>query len=174
MDVHVRPLGRDEDALLDTIFTGLSPRSRYLRFHSPVHRLTESVRRSLLVVDGRDHVALVAVSQRGEALGIARLIRDAVRRDEAEVAFEVVDAHQGRGVGRRLLTAIVEEAGRVGISRVHAWVLTGNVAALALLRAVFPVFLSRPDGEVTELVCLLPGAHPWEPTMHDILADLAA
>jgi hypothetical protein len=71
MDVHVRPLGRDEGALLDTVFTGLSPRSRYLRFHSPVHRLTESVRRSLLEVDGRDHVALVAVSQRGEALGIA-------------------------------------------------------------------------------------------------------
>ena len=66
------------------------------------------------------------------------------------------------------------EAGQVGISRVHALVLTENIAALALLRAVFPVFLARPDGEVTELVCLLPGAHRWEHTMDDILADLAA
>ena len=119
------------------MFTGLSPESRYLRFHAPIHGLTESLRGVLLDVDGRNHVALVAVSDRGEAVGIARLVRDPRRRDEAEVAFEVVDAWQGRGVGRRLLTGIVEAAGEVGVSRVHAWVLTRNLAALALLRAVF-------------------------------------
>ena len=53
----------------------------------------------------------------------------------------MVDAWQGRGVGRRLLTAIVEEAARIGVSRVHARVLTGNAAALALVRAVFPCLL---------------------------------
>ena len=36
MDISVRPLRRDEGAVLDTVFAGLSPRSRYLRFHSPV------------------------------------------------------------------------------------------------------------------------------------------
>lgn len=174
MDVQIRPLRRDEGALLDAVFAGLSPQSRYLRFHSPVHRMTASVRRALLDIDGHDHVALIALSPRGEALGIARFIRDAARPDAAEVAVEVVDAHQGRGVGRRLLTALVEEAGRVGIGRVQALVLNGNTAARALLRAVFPVCLPRPDGEATELVCLLPGAHGWEPTMDDILADLAA
>jgi GNAT superfamily N-acetyltransferase len=114
MDVQVRPLCSDEGALLDAVFTGLSPESRYLRFHAPIHGLTESLRGVLLDVDGRNHVALVAVSDRGEAVGIARLVRDPRRRDEAEVAFEVVDAWQGRGVGRRLLTGIVEAAGEVG------------------------------------------------------------
>ena len=156
MDVRVRPLRRDEGAPLDAVFAGLSPESRYLRFHSPVHRLTAPLRRALLDVDGCRHVALVAESPRGEAVGIARLVRDARHEDEAEVAFEVVDAWQGRGVGRRLLTAIVEEAARIGVSRVHARVLTGNAAALALVRAVFPVVRYRPDGEAAELVCPLP------------------
>jgi GNAT superfamily N-acetyltransferase len=174
MDVHVRHLSPEEGVMLDAVFAGLSPQSRYLRFHSPVRELSAPTRRALLDVGGRDHVALVAVSPQGEAVGLARIIRNASRGDDAEVAFEVVDAWHGRGVGRRLLTAIVEEAGRIGLSRVHARVLTENTAALALLRSVFPICLRRPDGEAIELVCLLPGASRWEITMDDILADLAA
>ena len=160
MDVRVRPLRRDEGAPLDAVFAGLSPESRYLRFHSPVHRLTTPLRRALLDVDGCRHVALVAESPRGEAVGIARLVRDARQKEQAEVAFEVVDAWQGRGVGRLLLTALVEEAARIGVSRVHARVLTGNANALALVRAVFPVVRSRPDGEAAELVCSRPAGRP--------------
>jgi RimJ/RimL family protein N-acetyltransferase len=174
MDVHVRPLNHDEGALLDAVFAELSPQSRYLRFHSPVRQLTAATRRALLDVDGRDHVAVVAISPQGDAIGIARIIRNASRSHDAEVAFEVVDAWQGRGVGRGLLTAIVGAAGRIGLSRVHARVLTENAAALALLRSVFPICLPRPDGEAIELVCLLPGASQWEITMDDVLADLAA
>jgi len=174
MDVHVRPMHRDEGALLDAVFAGLSAQSRYLRFHSPVRQLTGTTRRALLDIDGRDHVALVAESGRGDPIGLARIIRDVDRRDEAEVAFEVVDTWQGRGVGRLLLTAIAERAAQVGISRVRALVLTENTAAFALLRAVFPRYLTRHDGAVTELVGLLAGSDRWEITMDDILADLAA
>jgi GNAT superfamily N-acetyltransferase len=169
MDVRVRPLHRDEGAPLDAVFAGLSPESRYLRFHSPVDRLTTPLRRALLDVDGCRHVALVAESPDGEAVGIARLVRDARQKEQAEVAFEVVDAWQGRGVGRLLLIAIVEEAARIGVSRVHAWVLTGNAAALALVRAVFPVVRSRLDGEAAELICPLPADRP-----DSVLDDLAA
>jgi RimJ/RimL family protein N-acetyltransferase len=174
VDVHVRHLRHDEGVMLDAVFAGLSPQSRYLRYHSPVRELTAPTRRALLDVDGRDHVAVVALSPQGEAVGTARIIRDTSRSDDAEIAFEVVDAWQGRGVGRRLVTVIVEEAGRIGVSRVRARVLTENTAALALLRSVFPICLARPDGEAIELVCLLPGASRWEITMDDVLADLAA
>src|SRR3954453_16461834 len=108
MDISVRPLRRAEGAVLDTVFAGLSPRSRYLRFHSPVGALGPPMRRALLALDGWDHVALVAVSGRGEPVGIPRLIRDRLRPDQAEVAFEVVDAWHRRGVGRLLLTAVAE------------------------------------------------------------------
>ena len=172
MDISLRPLRRDEGAVLDAVFAGLSPRSRYLRFHSPVGDLGPPLRRALLAVDGWDHVALVAVSGRGEPVGIARLIRDRLRPDQAEVAFEVVDAWHRRGVGRLLLTALAEQAERVGVQRVLARVLPENTAAFALLRSVFPVCLARRERDATELVCLLSGG--WEITMDDILDDLAA
>jgi GNAT superfamily N-acetyltransferase len=172
MDISLRPLRPDEGAVLDGVFAGLSPHSRYLRFHSPVGDLGPPVRRALLAVDGWDHVALVAVSGRGEPVGIARLIRDRLRPDQAEVAFEVVDAWHRRGVGRLLLTALAEQAERVGVQRVLARVLPENTAAFALLRSVFPVYLARRERDATELVCLLSGG--WEITMDDILDDLAA
>ena len=154
-DIHVRPLRRDEAEVLDRVFAGLSPQSRHLRFHSPIIRLTAPVRRALLAVDGWDHVALVAVSGRGEPVGIARLIRDPVRSHEAEIAFEVVDAWQRRGVGRLLLTALAERATDIGVRRVRALVLPANAAAFAVLRSVFPVRFARRDRDATELVCLV-------------------
>ena len=160
MDISVRLLRRAEGAVLDTVFAGLSPQSRHLRFHSPVPRLTAPVRRALLAVDGWDHVALVAVSGRGEPVGIARLIRDPVRSHEAEIAFEVVDAWQGRGVGRLLLTALAERATDVGVRRVRALVLPANAAAFAVLRSVFPVRFARRDRDATELVCLVVDDRP--------------
>ena len=171
-DIHVRPLRRDEAGVLDRVFAGLSPQSRHLRFHSPIIRLTAPVRRALLAVDERDHVALVAVA-RGKPVGIARLIRDPRRAHEAEIAFEVVDAWQRRGVGRLLLTALAGEAQRLGVRRLLALVLPENTAAFALLRSVFPVCFARRGRDATELVCVL-DAHGWEITMDDVLGDLAA
>lgn len=170
MDIRLRPLRRTDGDVLDAVFAGLSPRSRYLRFHSPIHGLGPPMRRALLAVDGRDHVALVATA-RGEPVGIARLIRDRLHPEEAEVAFEVVDAWQRRGVGRLLLTTLAEEAQRLGVRRLRALVLPENAAAFALLRSVFPVCFARRGDDATELVCVL---GDWEITMDDILGDLAA
>jgi GNAT superfamily N-acetyltransferase len=112
------------------------------------------------------------VSGRGQPIGIARLIRNRLRPDEAEIAFEVVDAWHRRGVGRLLLTALAEEAGRLGVRRLTALVLPDNTAAFALVRSVFPVCFARREPDATELTCLLDGG--WDITMDDILDDLAA
>ena len=54
-------------------------------------------------------------------------------RAVAEVAFEVVDACQSNGVGRRLIAELVTLARLEGIERFRASVVVGNEAALALL-----------------------------------------
>jgi GNAT superfamily N-acetyltransferase len=161
----------DEGAVLDAVFAGLSPRSRYLRFHSPIGGLSPPVRRALLALDER-HRAVVALAGGRQPVGIARLIRDRLRPDEAEVAVEVVDAWHRRGVGRLLVTALAEEAQRLGVRRLRALVLPENTAAFALVRSVFPVCFARRGPDATELVCLLGGG--WEVTMDDVLDDLVA
>ncbi|MDQ4116164.1 MAG: GNAT family N-acetyltransferase [Actinomycetota bacterium] len=170
--ITIRALRPDEGDLLDDLVVRMSPRSRYLRFHSPVRALDDRMRRALLDVDAVDHVALVAETPDGTPVGIARMIRDRHARNEAEVAIAVVDAWHRRGVGRRLLDALVQRTSALGITRLHAYVLPGNDAALGLFRAVLGVVLTRPDEDAVHLVGLV-GDRDWEITTDDIMADLA-
>lgn len=170
-DVTLRDLRPDEGDLLDVLMSGLSAQSRYLRFHTPIPALTPGMRRALLDVDGRDRVALVAECDDGTPVGIARVIRDQRRPAEAEIAVAVVDAWHRRGVGRRLVSAVAERAREVGVSRLIARVLPENVAATGLIRALFPVCLTRHDDDALVMVAAL--GEDWTITADDILADLA-
>jgi GNAT superfamily N-acetyltransferase len=163
-DVVVRELGPGEERVLDVVFAGLSDRSRYLRFHSPVPRLVPAVRRALAAVDGHRHVALVAVAGR-EPIGIARCID--LGSGRAELAVEVVDAWQGRGVGTRLLRALRDRAVAAGWRELSAEVLAENDAVRALLRGVFPVQGVARDG--AELTLTMPLGDAWSRDAADLL-----
>jgi RimJ/RimL family protein N-acetyltransferase len=138
----LRPLEYGEAEPLQLVFDGLSPDSRTARFLSPRTSLTATMRRSLAAVDGHDHVAWVA-SVDGRPAGIARAIR--VGPQTAELAFEVVDEHQGRGLGAVLLDTITTVAVTSGIRRLQAYVLGSNRVSQHLLTLV-GVRLRRGDG----------------------------
>jgi GNAT superfamily N-acetyltransferase len=172
--VVVRELRGDEGDLLDALMAGLSPRSRYLRFHVPLPALSADMRRVLLDVDGRDRIALVAEADDGAPVGIARVSRDRGSSGEAEIAVATVDAWHRRGVGRLLVTAVAARARAAGVRRLSARVLPENGAAIALFRSVFPVSLTRWDDGAVVLVALLgDGIDDWAVTMEDVFADLA-
>ncbi|PVY97309.1 GNAT family N-acetyltransferase [Actinomycetospora cinnamomea] len=155
--LRVRLLRPDDTATLDAVFDGLSARSRYLRFHSPMPRLSGTLRRGLLRIDDHDRLALVAEAATGtgtwEPVGIARLVRTAAR--EAELAVAVVDAWQRRGVGRVLLTALRVAARARGVDRLVAYVLAENAAARELIAQTFPLCTTRRDGAVVVMTCHL-------------------
>ncbi len=137
--LRVRHLQPGESGPVDAVFAGLSAHSRYLRFHSGLPYLSEPSRQALVAVDGARHVALVAEVAsipRRQPVGIARFVETGPRR--AEIAFAVVDAWHGRGVGRRLLTELRERAIRLNYREMTALVLPENRAALQLLHSVFP------------------------------------
>ena len=58
--IRIRPLARGESEPVRVVFAGMSRSSRYLRYHTPLPRLTAHNERLLTDVDGRRHVALVA------------------------------------------------------------------------------------------------------------------
>ena len=75
---------------------------------------------------------------------------------EAEIAFEVVDEWQGKGLGKRLVAELRTLAREQGILRFRAEVAHGNAAALALVRSLGDQLVHRyADGNV-ELVVRLP------------------
>ena len=130
---ELRPLGPGEVEPLQAVFDGLSPASRNDRYLVGIPRLTGSMRTALAAVDGHRHIAWLA-SIGGQPAGIARAIRVAPRT--AEVAFEVVDEHQGRGLGAVLLDTVTTVAAVYGIQRLQASVLPSNHRSRQLLAQV--------------------------------------
>lgn len=128
--VLLRPLAGGEVSVVETVFAGLSSQSRQRRFLVPMPRLPGAHRRSLADVDGDRHVAWVALVE-GVPVGICRYVRTS--HDAAELAFEVVDEHQGRGIGSALVDAVTTVARENGITWLEATVEPGNTASEALL-----------------------------------------
>lgn len=126
----LRPLASDEVEPLQAVFDGLSPASRTMRYLVGAPRLTGSMRRVLTAVDGHRHIAWLA-SVGDRPAGIARAVR--VAPCTAEIAFEVVDEHQGRGVGIALLDAVTTVAAVTGIELLQASVLPSNHRSRLLL-----------------------------------------
>ena len=136
----LRPLVGGEVSVLETVFEGLSTRSRRQRFLVPMPRLPSSHRRALADVDGQRHVAWVALVD-GEPVGICRYVTTGP--GAAELAFEVADAHQGRGIASALVDAVTTVALSRGITWMEATVEPGNLASEAVLARVgIDLFLS--------------------------------
>jgi acetyltransferase len=126
--LHVRPI-RPEDAELERAFVhGLSEQSRYFRFFYQLHELTPAMLARFTQVDYDREMALIAIDQSGAApsiIGVARyiIIED---RLSAEFAVVVADAWQGRGVGRVLMTRLVDCAKARGLAHLEGAVLRAN------------------------------------------------
>jgi GNAT superfamily N-acetyltransferase len=150
--VRIRQARPGERELLLRGFQRLSPESRYRRFLTPMPRLSDSTVRHLTDIDHRDHEAVIALDESGtEALGIARYVRDAERRDAAEVAVTVVDEWQGRGLGTLLLDALVALAREDGIHTFTAWMLESNAEMMDLFQHLGPVRIVERDAGVVQI-----------------------
>lgn len=152
--VRLRFIVPSDKALLAQGLARLSPDSRRLRFLVPKSQLSDAELRYLTEVDGRDHVAIVAVLEEDPAqlAGVARFVRAANRPDEAEIAITVADALQGMGLGRTLGAALADVAKSLGIRRFTASLLGTNVAAHRLFHALSRQVQTEYAGGIAELV----------------------
>ncbi|PTT59645.1 bifunctional acetate--CoA ligase family protein/GNAT family N-acetyltransferase [Arthrobacter sp. HMWF013] len=121
---HLRPILPSDADAVQAFHAGQSQNSIYMRFFAFKARLSSKELKRFTEVDYKDRVALV-ITFRGEILGIGRYDRldDPA---EAEVAFNIADAHQGRGLGSILLEHLATAAHENGIRRFSAEVLPEN------------------------------------------------
>ena len=128
--IVIRPLRDGDTATVLAVFEGLGAESRRRRFGAAKMHLSPPELEHLARFDAEHHV-LVAYAD-GEPLpaGLARLVRDG---DAAEVAFEVVDAQHGRGIGAALAEALAADARAAGITELRATVAGDNLRAMSLL-----------------------------------------
>ncbi|MGW6698783.1 GNAT family N-acetyltransferase [Nocardia sp. NPDC055049] len=147
--VRVRPIVPADADALAAFHTGLSDRTRYLRYFGPYPQISPKDMYRTTHVDYRDRVGLVAVL--GTAIiGVARyelLARPGPRA--AEVAFVVADEHQGRGLGSVLLEHLAGAAAENEVIAFVAEVLAENEAMITVFReAGYQLQRSRDGSEV--------------------------
>jgi ribosomal protein S18 acetylase RimI-like enzyme len=129
----IRLLRNGDTATVNALFERLGDRSRERRFCGAKPRLSERELALLARVDGTHHVVVGYVDGDPAPVGIARLVRDG---RSAEVAFEVADAYQGRGIGTILTRELAADARAAGITELNATVCGDNPRAVSLLARI--------------------------------------
>jgi len=144
---HIRPVEPGDKELLVEFYARVSDQSKYYRFFSPMPVLSEKDVHRFTEVDYVDRVAFV-LTLRGRMIAIGRY--DVVRPGEAEVAFLVEDAYQGRGIGQLLLEHLAQAARERGITKFTAEVLPDNSRMIQTFRdAGYKVASGYEDGVIS-------------------------
>jgi ribosomal protein S18 acetylase RimI-like enzyme len=142
--ITIRPLRHGDTITVAALFARLGARSREQRFCAAKPRIA-----------AHDHHVLVAfVDGDPTPAGMARLVRSG---RSAEIAFEVADAHQGRGIGSLLAQELAADARAAGITELVATVCGDNQAIVSLLRRVADSLHVSWQGREREFVLGLEG-----------------
>ena len=146
--VEIRSLRQEDEALMLAAIERTSAQSLQHRFFVMKRRFSEQERAFFMNVDFKNHVAIVALAEDAGRKAIAGSGRYIVfDPGRAEMAFVVVDAWQGRGVGSILMRHLVKLASDTGLQELTADVLSENVA----MRKVLKNLASRPPRTKTRI-----------------------
>jgi GNAT superfamily N-acetyltransferase len=129
--VEFRALKPDDRDGLSAAVGRVSTQSLYRRFFAVRRSFTEKETAFFVDVDFVDHVALVAVVEEdGRPTIVAGGRYIVVQPGQAEVAFAVIDAYQGQGIGAALMRHLASIARAGGLHELTAEVLPENIPML--------------------------------------------
>jgi RimJ/RimL family protein N-acetyltransferase len=139
--VEIRALRRDDEAAMLAAIENTSAQSLQRRFFAMKRHFSEKERAFFMDVDFKTHVAIVALAEEAGRKVIAGGGRYIVfEPGRAEMAFVVVDAWQGNGVGSILMRHLTKFANDAGLQELTAEVLPENAA----MRKIFQKFGFTP------------------------------
>jgi len=116
----------------------LSVESRYLRFHGSIKELNKEDLERFTNPDPLNEEALIML-RKGESLeeeiGVARFIIDP-DNEGCEFAIVVADEWQNRGLGAKLMNALINHAQARGLRRIYGSVLKDNAGMLQFIKGL--------------------------------------
>jgi ribosomal protein S18 acetylase RimI-like enzyme len=148
----IRPLRNGDTVTVESLFARLGEGSRARRFCGAKPRLSDAELAALARVDATHHVLVAYRDGEREPAGMARLVRDG---STGEIAFEVADACQGRGIGSVLARELAADARASGITELVATVCGDNQPIVSLLRRLAHRLEVRWHGGEREFVLSL-------------------
>ena len=131
--IHIRALEPDDEADMLVAVQQTNAESLRRRFFAAKREFSEKEKDFFLHVDFVNHVALVAAidSDPHQIVGGCRYI--VTEPGKAEVAFVVIDACQGQGIGTLLTRHLAGLARAAGLKELAAEVLAENTPMLKVL-----------------------------------------
>src|SRR6266540_4298888 len=126
-DISIRPAAGADAEGLRSFLAGLSMQTAYRRFFSGLGPISNKMLTRLLPQDR--HQDVVVALHDGEIVAHAMYVRVPGGDDTAELAVVVADAWQRRGLGPRLVAAVLAAARDQGIRGIQFSVLADNQPA---------------------------------------------
>ncbi|SFI31131.1 GNAT family N-acetyltransferase [Bradyrhizobium sp. cf659] len=139
--VEIRALRPEDEAGMLTAVDGTGAKSLQRRFFAVKRHFSDRERAFFMDIDFKKHVALVVLAdEAGQEVIVGGGRYVVFEPGRAEMAFMVIDAWQGRGIGSILMRHLIALARDAGLKEVTAEVLPENTA----MRRVFDKFGFRP------------------------------
>jgi acetyltransferase len=109
----------------------LSPATAEYRFFGPISEVTKSMLVRYCHIDYDREIALAAIREpKGKKkkmmLGVARLTIETANVEEGEFAIVVRDAYQRKGIGSKLMDALIQAARDRHVREIRGHVLAAN------------------------------------------------
>ncbi len=149
--VDIRPIKPEDEPLIADFHATLSERTVRLRYFSimKLSQRTDHQRLTRVCFNDYDREMALVVDKshpdgKRQILGVGRLSR-LPGTNEAEFALLVSDQYQNQGIGRELLSRIVDVARKEGVQTVSADILTDNHEMQKLCRKLG--FSLKPDND---------------------------
>jgi len=153
-DLVIRPI-RPEDAGIEQAFVrNLSEEARYFRFMNSVQELSEAMLVRFTQIDYSREMALVAVAEENGQeveLGVTRF---AINPDgeSCDFALVIADRMRGKGLGNKLMTALMDAARSKGLKVMEGEVLKSNTSMLKLMQRLNFSIENSPDDDSVKKV----------------------
>jgi acyl-CoA hydrolase/GNAT superfamily N-acetyltransferase len=155
LEVFFRPIKPSDERLLRDLFYSHSEQTVYMRYLTPVKKLSQQQIQAFVTLDYDQHMGIAGflVQEDSEAMiAVGRYIVDP-KTNLAEVAFTVHDDYQERGIGRFLLEDLKDIAQPRGVAGFTAQVLATNTRMMHLFHQCYSPLRSTIDGGVFDISC---------------------
>lgn len=155
VEIFVRPLKPTDERLLRDLFYSHSEETVYMRYMTPVKKLSLRQIQEFVTLDYQYRMAIagfVVHDDTEEMIAAAQYVLDP-KTNMAEVAFTVHDDYQNRGLGHFLLECMKDIAQSRGIAGFTAQTLAANSRMLHLFHKVYSPLRSEIDAGVYSISC---------------------
>lgn len=160
--ISIRSLRRSDLEIESAFVEGLSQETRHNRLLGGAIRISRAYLEQLTAIDYDRAMALAAIVMSADSetlIGVARYVIEASsegRPAPCEFAIVVADAWQGRGIGWRMMTKLIDIARSRGIPEMNGEILSGNRAMLQMVRRLgFQTSRHPEDATITRAVLKL-------------------